>query len=169
MQAVINEGVEIEKERHASTTNLIRNTITNITSSREILPLHLYTLAYESSPQRIWQAFLGQRHILVTSWAKSGIYDLDFGFGHSLPRYVHGDLPVADGFVCVKEAPPPLPPAGLAGSGEGPIGIKEEEKNKEKCRASWTENGVDVTVCLKREDMERLLNDSLLLPVVGMS
>src|SRR5690242_2184928 len=33
------------------------------------LAAHLHSIAYEKSPQRIWQAFLGQRHILVTTWA----------------------------------------------------------------------------------------------------
>ena len=139
------------------TTNLIRSTISNITTNKTLLHTHLHNLAYETSPQRIWQAFLGNRHIIVTTWAKAGIYDVDFGLGHGPARYADGDLPVADGFVLIKEAPPsPRFEGGkeLVG-GSGPVVVSS---------SSWTGKGVDVTVNLKAGDMERLLGDELLLP-----
>ena len=139
------------------TTNLIRSAISNITTNKTTLPTHLHNLAYETSPQRIWQAFLGKRHIIVTTWAKAGIYEVDFGFGHGPARYADGDLPVADGFVLIKEAPPS---PGFEGGeelvgGSGPV---------VESYSSWTDHGVDVTVSLKAEDMDNLLGDELLLP-----
>ncbi|KAF5544030.1 hydroxycinnamoyl-CoA shikimate quinate hydroxycinnamoyltransferase [Fusarium phyllophilum] len=100
---------------------------------------HLHSLAFEKSPQRIWQAFLGRRHILVTTWARAGIYDVDFGFG-SMCRYAEGVVPETDGNVLIKEA-------------SGPLG------------KYWTDNGVDVSIHIRTEDMERLITDPLLFPV----
>lgn len=85
---------------------------------------------------------------------------MDFGFGHGPARYVDGDLPVADGFVLIKEVPPPQTLSSSSSSevdGDGGLGSK----------GSWTDNGVDVTVSLKAEDMERLLGDEFLLPMLN--
>lgn len=122
----------------------IRETIRAVAQQSRIAA-HLHSVAYEKSPQRIWQAFLGQRHILVTSWARSAVYDVDFGSGPL--RYVDGVMPSMDGIVVIKEAP-------------NPAGDMESRKN-----TSWTDNGVDVDVHILRKDMERLLHDPLLLPV----
>lgn len=104
------------------------------------LGAHLHSVAYEKSPQRLWQAFLGQRHILVTTWARAGIYDVDFGLGSGI-RYADAVLPAMDGGVLIKEGP------------------------SSSAARSWTDNGVDVTVHLRTEDMERLVLDPQLLPV----
>ncbi|KAM7201209.1 hypothetical protein V8F20_004955 [Naviculisporaceae sp. PSN 640] len=93
---------------------------------------------------------LGTRHTLVTSWAKSGIYEIDFGFGHGRALYVDGDVPVADGFVLIKEG--------------GPCGGNDMAGRSSPGTGSWTDNGVDVSVSLNKADMERLLNDPLLFP-----
>ncbi|KJX97065.1 hypothetical protein TI39_contig564g00001, partial [Zymoseptoria brevis] len=34
-----------------------------------------------ASTKRLWQAFFGQKHILVTTWARAGIYAIDLGLG----------------------------------------------------------------------------------------
>lgn len=104
--------------------------------------LHLHALAYEKSPQRIWQAFLGKRHILVTTWARAGVYAVNFGLGSV--RYAEGIVPDMDGNVIIKEAPP-------VGNENG----------------SWTDNGVDVLIHLREEDMQRLIEDEELHPAVG--
>lgn len=122
----------------------VRETISQIAQPANIAK-HLHSLAYESTPQRIWQAFLGHRHILVTTWARSGIYDVDFGLGSAI-RYVDGVVPDMDGTVVIKEAPPVLESSGTAES------------------SSWTENGIDVSVRLRAEDMQRLLSDTQLFP-----
>ena len=39
----------------------------------------LHDTAYEISPQRIWQAFLGRQHVIATSWAHQHVYEVDLG------------------------------------------------------------------------------------------
>jgi hypothetical protein len=46
-----------------------------------------------------------------------------------------------------------------------PVGDVPPRSSKES-RREWTENGVDVTIPLRSEDMRRLLGDGLLLPQV---
>lgn len=123
----------------------IRSTIGNV-NNKQALAAYLHGLAFEKAPQRLWQAFLGSRHILVTTWARAGIYEVDFGLGADV-RYVDGVVPNLDGLVLVKEAP---------ASGEEYLPDKP----------AWTDNGVDISVALRAEDMERLLRDPLLLPMV---
>jgi hypothetical protein len=122
----------------------IRRTISTVSDPANLAD-HLHRAAYEKSPQRIWQAFLGRRHILVTTWARAGIYDVDFGFGSRI-RYADGVVPNLDGNILIKEAPPSC---GEFSSGSRP---------------SWTDSGVDISVHICAEDMERLLKDPLLLP-----
>jgi hypothetical protein len=81
----------------------------------------------------------------VTTWARAGIYDVDFGLGSRI-RYADGVVPNFDGNILIKEAPP--------SSGEILSGS----------RPSWTDSGVDISVHICAEDMERLLKDPLLLP-----
>jgi hypothetical protein len=116
----------------------IRETLIE-TSNPANLAAHPHSVAYEKSPQRLWQAFLGRRHILVTTWACAGIYDVDFGLGSGI-RYADAVLPAMDGGVLIKEGP-------------------------SSSAHSWTDNGLDVTVHLRTEDMERLLADPRLLAV----
>ncbi|EUC39619.1 hypothetical protein COCMIDRAFT_10306 [Bipolaris oryzae ATCC 44560] len=122
----------------------IRHTISTISDPANLAD-HLHSAAYEKSPQRIWQAFLGRRHILVTTWARAGIYDVDFGLGSRI-RYADGIVPNLDGNVLIKEAPP------------------SSREFSSASRASWTDSGVDISVHICTEDMERLLKDPFLLP-----
>jgi hypothetical protein len=117
----------------------IRETIVKV-ADKTHLAAHLHSVAYEKSPQRIWQAFLGRRHILVTSWARAGLYDIDFGLGGEGISYADGVVPDMDGTVLIKEAPGPY------------------------CAKTWTDNGVDVSINIRDEDMQRLIQDPLLLP-----
>ncbi|KAK2752232.1 transferase family protein [Colletotrichum kahawae] len=125
----------------------VRETISTV-SSPPSLADHLHSAAYEKSPQRIWQAFLGRRHILVTTWARAGIYDVDFGLGSRI-RYADGVVPNLDGNILIKEAPPSSYEF-LSGS-----------------RPSWTDSGVDLSVHICTEDMKRLLKDPSLLPRIS--
>ncbi|KPM42094.1 hypothetical protein AK830_g4458 [Neonectria ditissima] len=124
----------------------IRETINEVGQPSH-LAAFLHRLAYEASPQRLWQAFLGQRHVLVTSWARAGIYDIDFGVGSSI-RYADGVVPALDGIVLIKEAPP----------------SKSTSTHEESPVQSWTGSGIDVSINIREEDMQRLLKDPLLLP-----
>lgn len=130
----------------------IRETI-HQASNASLLAAHLHSVAFEKTPQRIWQAFLGRRHLIVTTWARAGLYEIDFGFGEqSRVRYADGVVPDMDGIVLIKEAPP----LGVSGSGSG-------------SGKGWTENGVDIFVQIRTEDMHRLIRDPLLLPDLGKS
>lgn len=105
---------------------------------------YLHDAAHEISPQRLWQAFLGRRHTLVTSWTRAGCYEVDFlgggggggsggagGSGGRGPRYVQGRMPRMDGVVQVVDV------------GEGG-------------------EDFDVSLCLERGALERLVGDERL-------
>ncbi|KAF7121632.1 hypothetical protein CNMCM5793_009103 [Aspergillus hiratsukae] len=79
----------------------IRETVALFTPEK--IGAMLHDAAYETSPQRLWQAFLGSRHVLVTSWLRLNVYEVDF-VGGSRPRYVHAVLPKLDGEVQVMES-----------------------------------------------------------------
>ena len=125
----------------------IRETVTTV-NVPERLTNHLHSIAYEKSPQRIWQGFLGQRHIMVTTWARAGLYDVNFGLGSRI-RYADGVVPCVDGCILIVDSAPtePTHPSDAAARG-------------------WTTNGVDVTLPLRCKDMESLLQDPLLLPQI---
>jgi hypothetical protein len=145
-------GVELasadipEEQRRLSIARCIRDTVNQI-GNKAALGAHLHSLAFEKTPQRIWQGFLGRRHLIVTTWARAGLYEIDFGL-NSYPgiRYAEGVLPMLDGDVLIKDAPPLRNQDGSAGA------------------RNWTDYGVDVTLHLRTEDMERLIRDPLLLP-----
>ncbi|RAK99864.1 transferase family protein [Aspergillus ibericus CBS 121593] len=125
----------------------IRQTLSRVRDP-VLLAAHLHRLAYEVSPQRIWQGFLGSRHVMTTTWARAGLYEVDFGLGpHPTARYADGILSNLDGLVLIKEAPP---------------GRRSEATGK--ASPTWTQHGVDVQLHVRTEDMERLLLDPLLLP-----
>ena len=86
----------------------------------------------------------------MTTWARAGIYDVNFGLGSRI-RYADGVMPNLDGCILIKEAPP--------SSGEVLSGS----------RPSWTDNGVDIRVHIRTDDMERLLKDPLLVPITAAS
>ncbi|KAF6791403.1 transferase family protein [Colletotrichum sojae] len=91
---------------------------------------YIHDAAHEVSPQRLWQAFLGSHHALVTSWVRAKTYELDFLGTQELARYVQGVMPKLDGLVQVMD---------VADTGD-----------------------FDVSICLKRNVMKRLLEDPLL-------
>ena len=91
----------------------------------------LHDAAFEVSPQRLWRAFLGPKHILQTTWVQSGFQDINFiGEGGPELRYVQPEMG-GDGLLLVMEA---------LGSEKG----------------HWTANGVDVHVFLEKETMMRV-------------
>lgn len=84
----------------ALSTN-IRNAISFITPEKMGSMLH--DAAYELSPQRLWQAFLGNQHLLVTSWLRLDPYSLDFDGTGRKPRYVHSVMDKCDGIVTIMD------------------------------------------------------------------
>ncbi|KAJ0166652.1 hypothetical protein CTA2_6441 [Colletotrichum tanaceti] len=92
---------------------------------------YVHDAAHEVSPQRLWQGFPGTRHTIVTSWVRTGAYELDFlGPGGGLARYVQGVMPRIDGLVQIMD---------VADTGD-----------------------FDVSVCMQRDAMGRLLKDPCL-------
>lgn len=93
---------------------------------------YLHDAAYEASPQRLWQAFLGSRHTLVTAWTRAGVYEVDFVGDGRGPSYVQARMPRMDGLLQVLDV-------GQTGD-------------------------FDVSLCLEREAMRRMLADESLWP-----
>ncbi|KAJ3713446.1 hypothetical protein C8R42DRAFT_593428 [Lentinula raphanica] len=102
----------------------------------------LHEMAYMSDPSRRWNAFLGERHTIVTSWLESRpgmtVHDVDFGFG-SKPRMVDSLLFECDGCVQILES-------GVSTS-----------RNSEW--TPWYEAGVSVGMHFKEDVMRRMLED----------
>ena len=76
----------------------------------------LHDAAHEPSPQRLWQGFLGARHLIVTSWLRLPLYNIDFvgagggedgdaGSRRRVPRYVHPVMMPCDGIILVMDSP----------------------------------------------------------------
>jgi hypothetical protein len=133
-------------EMQASIASTIRTTLATL--DRGALQAQVHSLAYEASPQRIWQAFLGRKHIIFTSWVKEGAYDVDFGHGQALwMEPVMNDM---DGIVVACEA----------------SDRRQRERDYTKPIASngkWFEHGVDVSIHLERKALQVLLEDKAFL------
>lgn len=138
-------GREASIDSAASVAGVIRSTVAKFTP--EALAAMLHDAAFEVTPRRLWQAFLGRRHVIVTSWVHQHLYEVDFGTG-SLPRYVEAVMPSCDGIVEIMEAAPTGADAGV-----------QHDSKKQK---HWSDDGVDVSVCLEQEAMKRLVQDPLL-------
>lgn len=140
----VSSGTIPKEQRQHAVAQRIRKTIGQM-SQPAAVAAHIHSIAYEKAPQRIWQTFLGQRHLLVTSWARAGVYEVDFGLSAPPIRYAESVMANLDGLVVIKDAPP-------------------ISKPRESGAQAWTEHGVDVSIHLRAEDMQRLIRDPLLLP-----
>ncbi|KAI0649731.1 transferase family-domain-containing protein [Trametes meyenii] len=112
----------------------IRSTVSQFTP--EAVSAFLHDVAHEMNPQRFWRAFLGRRHSIVTSWQNLDAYGLDFG-GGAPPRFVDAVMPSMDGCIHVMEA----------GPAKGAKGGR------------WYDESVCVSLRLRSDVVERLLND----------
>lgn len=83
------------------TASQIRQTMLRFTP--EAMGTMLHDAAHEASPQRLWQAFLGTQHTLVTSWLRLHVYQVDFVGSGQQPRYVHAVMPTMDGCLQVMD------------------------------------------------------------------
>ncbi|KAK6844247.1 Transferase [Apiospora arundinis] len=111
-----------QKSRAMTTTGTLarrlRQTLQQFTPDAVAALLH--ESAFEASPQRLWRGFLGPRHLIVTSWLRTRLYDVDFFGGMSSgkederiewagkgkegrPRYVHAVMGKADGIVVLLD------------------------------------------------------------------
>ncbi|KAI1367942.1 transferase [Xylaria arbuscula] len=89
-------GADASTSEIGAAAGAIRQTLSLFTP--QAVSDHLYASANELSPQRLWQAFLGSRHLLVTSWARSRAYEVDF-HGTGVARYVQAQMPFSDGVL----------------------------------------------------------------------
>jgi hypothetical protein len=90
------------------------------------LKARLHDLCFEVTSQRLWEAYLGRRHVIFTSWAHLSLYGVDFGGSRGRPRFVEPYMPVLDGLLCLMDGRP---------------GQKDKEGNR-----NWCDDGVDVAV-----------------------
>ncbi|KZV93946.1 hypothetical protein EXIGLDRAFT_716574 [Exidia glandulosa HHB12029] len=130
---------------HASASPSTLTTTSAASSIREVMsrftPPAVAALLHEwnqvQCPHRYWDAFLGARHTLVTSWLRLGVYEIDFvGDGRPV-RYVDALMPDVDGCLCIME-------------GEKATGRQ------------WYDDSVCVSLHLKADVMLRVLVDPLL-------
>lgn len=98
----------------------------------EAVASYLHDAAHEVCPQRLWQGFVGERHTIVTSWTRAGAYEVDF----------------------------------LGGSGVRPRYVQGRMPRIDgvlQIMDDVAETGnFDVSLCMEREAMERLLMDETL-------
>ncbi|KAE8319895.1 transferase family-domain-containing protein [Aspergillus transmontanensis] len=92
---VCTSGEEICNSSIGETASQIRETIQQFTP--DSLGAMLYDAGLEVAPQRLWQGFMGQRHTLITSWLRLGVYGVDFDGRGRKPRYVHAVMQKMDG------------------------------------------------------------------------
>ncbi|CAF0856055.1 unnamed protein product [Adineta steineri] len=111
----------------------IRSTLSKFNSS-SIGPM-LHELAFELSPNRLWNAFLGRRNTIVTSWLHLKTYEVDFGIG--VPRFVNALMPSVDG--CVH--------------------LLENGNTKGTEKINRYDEAVSVSLHLRKDVMEKLLVD----------
>ncbi|KAI1777464.1 transferase family protein [Hypoxylon cercidicola] len=98
---VAKAGSEASTATIGAIAGSIREAMSRFTS--EAVSAHLHDAAFEVSPQRLWQAFLGLNHALVTSWVRTRAYEVDFCATQQLARYVRGVMPLLDGLIQVMD------------------------------------------------------------------
>ncbi|KAJ7034129.1 hypothetical protein C8F04DRAFT_1183418 [Mycena alexandri] len=113
----------------------IRGTLTPFTPHR--VGALQYEMAFDVDARRMWAEFIGRRNVILTSWLRLGLYEIDFGAGR--PRFVHGIIPATDGLMQVMEVGPARSSAGGA----------------------WYRQGSSVSLTLATEVIERMVKDPL--------
>ncbi|KAK2026374.1 transferase [Colletotrichum zoysiae] len=94
-------GDEAASEDLGSAAGAIRHMMSLFTP--DAVAAYIHDAAHEVGPQRLWQAFVGSQHTLVTSWVEAKTYEVDFLGTGDLARYVQGVMPKIDGLVQVME------------------------------------------------------------------
>lgn len=85
----------------ANASSLLRRHMNRFDSSA--LGSWLHEQAFELAPHRWWNGFLGSRHTFVTSWVRSGVWDVDFGFASDL-RWAGAIGPNLDGLTVISRS-----------------------------------------------------------------
>ncbi|KAI0142656.1 transferase [Xylariaceae sp. FL1272] len=97
MAYIKKSGTDAATETIGAVAGAFRQTVSQFTS--EAISDYLFDAAHEVSPQRLWQGFLGSRHVMVTSWARARAYEVDFCGTRDLARYVQSQMPLMDGLL----------------------------------------------------------------------
>ncbi|KAI1176101.1 transferase [Nemania sp. FL0916] len=118
---VAQPGSTVATAKIGAMASLIRSMMSQFTP--QAVSDYLYDAAHEVSPQRLWQAFLGTQHVLVTSWARAQAYEVDFCGTGQLARYVQGVMPKLDGLVQIMD---------IAGIGEFDVSLGLEKEAMQK-------------------------------------
>ncbi|KAI2609969.1 transferase family-domain-containing protein [Hypoxylon fragiforme] len=92
-------GYEVSTATIGSIAGSIRQVMSQFTP--DAVSDYLHEVAHEVCPQRLWQAFLGSRHTIVTSWVRARAYEVDFCATQQQARYMQGVMPRLDGLVQV--------------------------------------------------------------------
>ncbi|KAF2494694.1 hypothetical protein BU16DRAFT_511229 [Lophium mytilinum] len=100
----------------------------------------LHEAAFDDWSTRYWNSVLGTRNVIVTSWVRAGVWDVDFGGGRC--RYVEPLMPEVDGLVVVMEA-----------------GLRRE--GGKEGTGHWAEHGVDVLVSARAEVVDELVGGGM--------
>ncbi|KAE8163560.1 hypothetical protein BDV40DRAFT_287631 [Aspergillus tamarii] len=98
---VCGSGEEVCRSSVGENASRIRETIQQFTPDK--LGAMLYDARMEVAPQRLWQGFMGQKHTLITSWLRLGVYEVDFDGRGRKPRYVHAIMQKMDGCIQLYE------------------------------------------------------------------
>ncbi|KAI1152395.1 transferase [Nemania diffusa] len=93
---VAKSGVDAATGTIGAIAGAIRRTLSQFDA--QAVSDYIYDAAHEVSPQRLWQGFLGSRHVLATSWVRAQTYEVDF-CGTGLARYVQAQMPLMDGLL----------------------------------------------------------------------
>ncbi|KAK7755426.1 hypothetical protein SLS62_002653 [Diatrype stigma] len=107
--SVDSSGGVVMSQSLGTTARKLRQTMLRFTPDKVAAMLH--DAAHEVSPQRLWQAFAGSHHVLVTSWLRLPLYDIEF-VGGQRPRHVHPAFTLIDGIVIVRDSAPDGDAAG---------------------------------------------------------
>ncbi|KAG5639091.1 hypothetical protein H0H81_007035 [Sphagnurus paluster] len=111
----------------------IRTSLSAFTS--KTIPALLHEMAFDASPLRVSNVFLGAHNTACASWLRLGIQDVDFGAGR--PAYVEPILPYnVDGVFRVAEA-----------------------TGNHNHAARWYDGSVTVSLFLRDDVMQKLLRD----------
>ena len=139
-------------EALATAAEMIRRHISRF--DRSSLGAWLHEQAFEISPQRWWNGFLGSKHTLATSWVRAGLWDVAFGESES----------PLDSVEHVSERPELVQPAleagplwaGVIGANlDGLVTIFEAEAGH---RRDWWLTGLDIDVKLESNAMARAIS-----------
>ena len=121
----------------------IRDTVAKFDG--EAVAALLHEIYFELGGRRRWNCFLGDYHTTVTSWVGIGIREVVFEEGKKV-RWAEVLLPPCDGVVVVGEG------------GGGESGVKGEHGREQE----WWSKGVNLNVYLRRDVMEKLMEDEAL-------